>query len=300
MTLLHRVPLLWKVLFARGIAMLCMALYFGATALVFKQNNERLADVRDVQFPVLETSTENVGALDKIIDILNSAAAAGEAEQLQGADAIAARVRANYARLGKIDAGERAALLRLAAGFDTYYGHARAVAEMMAKNSGSPDAARLAAMGASLNSYRGALGTFREAANRRFVGTVNAATGDAVSAMRSGAAIGVFGLLVTLAFALVLARALSNQLQRAVGVAQTVAAGDLSSRIDSKAGDETGQLLRALRDMNASLVGIVGKVRAGTDNIAAGSVEIARGNGDLSRRTEHQAGALERTAGAML
>jgi methyl-accepting chemotaxis protein len=63
--------------------------------------------------------------------------------------------------------------------------------------------------------------------------------------------------------------------------------------------DETGSLLRALRHMNDSLVGIVSQVRGGTDTIATGSREISAGNLDLSARTEQQAGALEETAASM-
>jgi hypothetical protein len=97
--MLSRLPVLWKVLLAPAIAMLCMGAYLTFTAIVFKQNNLRLADVRDVQYPVLDALTENTGALDKIIDVLNSAAAAGEPEQIAGADALAAKVADNYRRV---------------------------------------------------------------------------------------------------------------------------------------------------------------------------------------------------------
>ncbi len=79
----------------------------------------------------------------------------------------------------------------------------------------------------------------------------------------------------------------------------TVAAGDLTSRIDVTAQDEPGMLLQALKDMNTSLVDIVSKVRSGSDTIATASAEIASGNMDLSSRTEHQASSLEETASSM-
>ncbi|MVW63243.1 HAMP domain-containing protein [Massilia sp. NEAU-DD11] len=85
----------------------------------------------------------------------------------------------------------------------------------------------------------------------------------------------------------------------AVAVAETVAAGDLTHAIEAHTQDETGALLRALRHMNDSLVGIVSRVRGGTDTIATASREISAGNLDLSARTEQQAGALEETAASM-
>ncbi|WP_317204232.1 methyl-accepting chemotaxis protein [Janthinobacterium sp.] len=94
-------------------------------------------------------------------------------------------------------------------------------------------------------------------------------------------------------------RSITRPLGEAVRIAQTVAAGDLSSRIEVSGKDETGQLLLALKEMNDSLQSIVGQVRNGTDSIATGSSEIASGNLDLSARTEQQASALEETASAV-
>ena len=94
-------------------------------------------------------------------------------------------------------------------------------------------------------------------------------------------------------------RSIVRPLQHALGVAQTVAAGDLSSTFGQHATDETGRLLDALAVMNGNLQDIVRQVRSGTDTIATASTQIAAGNVDLSARTEEQASSLEQTASAM-
>jgi methyl-accepting chemotaxis protein len=96
-----------------------------------------------------------------------------------------------------------------------------------------------------------------------------------------------------------LTRGITVPLNRALGVARTVAASDLRSDIDSDAEDETGQLLHALKTMNDSLARVVGQVRSGTETIATASHQIAAGNLDLSSRTEHQASTLQQTASSM-
>jgi methyl-accepting chemotaxis protein len=96
-----------------------------------------------------------------------------------------------------------------------------------------------------------------------------------------------------------LTRSITQPISSAVKIAQTVAGGDLTSRIEVTSKDETGQLMQALKDMNDSLVGIVGNVRQGTDTIATASNQIAAGNHDLSSRTEQQASSLEETAASM-
>ncbi|MCO5340847.1 methyl-accepting chemotaxis protein [Delftia tsuruhatensis] len=114
----------------------------------------------------------------------------------------------------------------------------------------------------------------------------------------------VVGLLAAsialgLALALALARIVARPLIEAVGVAQAVAEGDLTRRIQATTTDETGQLLHALHRMDQSLIHIVRQVRNGTDSIATASCQIASGNNDLSVRTEHQASSLEETAASM-
>ena len=122
---------------------------------------------------------------------------------------------------------------------------------------------------------------------------------DIESARNLMIGLGLAAVLIGIGFAYAITRSITRPLHEAVQVAQTVAAGDLSSRIDVKRTDETGQLLRALKNMNESLAKIVGEVRSGTDTIASASSQIASGNQDLSSRTEEQASSLEQTAASM-
>jgi methyl-accepting chemotaxis protein len=111
--------------------------------------------------------------------------------------------------------------------------------------------------------------------------------------------IGVLTILAGAVVAWRINRSITVPIREAVALAQTVAAGDLSSRIEVRSEDETGQLMAALKQMTESLNKIVGEVRQGTDSIATASGEIASGNLDLSSRTEQQAGSLEETASSM-
>ncbi len=112
---------------------------------------------------------------------------------------------------------------------------------------------------------------------------------------------GVLAVVVSLVVGQMMSRAILGPLGEAVDFAARVAKGDLSSQIEVAELDvtETGQLKRALSEMNGSLHGIVSQVRGGTDAIALASGEIAAGNMDLSARTESQASSLEETASSM-
>jgi len=106
-------------------------------------------------------------------------------------------------------------------------------------------------------------------------------------------------IVIAMTLAVWIAGIVSRPLAQAVKVAQRVADGDLAADIHAVSNDETGQLMRALKTMNDSLLKIVREVRLGTDTIATASTQIASGNLDLSSRTEEQASSLEETASAM-
>jgi methyl-accepting chemotaxis protein len=113
------------------------------------------------------------------------------------------------------------------------------------------------------------------------------------------ALITLVGVLLGTGAALYVAAALAKPMGQAVQVVSRIAEGDLTQAIEAQGRDETGDLLRAMRDMQTKLVLIISQVRSSSDNIATGSSEIAKGNADLSQRTEEQAANLEETAAAM-
>ncbi|MFZ6640626.1 methyl-accepting chemotaxis protein [Undibacterium sp. TC4M20W] len=119
------------------------------------------------------------------------------------------------------------------------------------------------------------------------------------SSMRWMIATTLLAIVIGAIIAWISARAVTVPMAAAVSLAQTVASGDLTSQIEIKSNNETGQLLRALKNMNDNLLDIVRQVRSGTETINTASSEIATGNMHLSSRTEEQASSLEETASSM-
>jgi methyl-accepting chemotaxis protein len=119
------------------------------------------------------------------------------------------------------------------------------------------------------------------------------------TARNSMAVASVAALVLALASALWLVRAITQPLNQALAVADRVAAGDLSGKIDVTSHDEAGQVLQALDRMQTSLAKVVTNVRQNAEGVASASAQIAQGNQDLSGRTEEQASALQQTAATM-
>lgn len=108
----------------------------------------------------------------------------------------------------------------------------------------------------------------------------------------------VLSILSIALAAIVISRVVRN-VDRAVTLAHRMAKGELDAEVPATDGDETAQLLMAMRNMQADWAGVVSRVRQGAESVAAASSQIAQGNVDLSGRTESQASSLEQTAASM-
>ena len=112
--------------------------------------------------------------------------------------------------------------------------------------------------------------------------------------------------IVTVVCALLAAMLITRSVTRALGaepaelseVTRRVASGDLTPVAGADRAP-AGSVLASMADMQASLVRLIGEVRAAAEGIATGSSQIASGNQDLSSRTEQQASSLQETASSM-
>ncbi len=141
----------------------------------------------------------------------------------------------------------------------------------------------------------------------QLIGIQKKADAEAVAASRVAGERLAATVYVTQAAVVVLAillawattRSITVPMRESVDVARRVAAGDLTSRINVDGRDESAELLKALRDMNHGLGGIVTRIREGAESIAVGAGQVAAGNQQLSSRTEEHASSLEETASTL-
>ncbi len=127
---------------------------------------------------------------------------------------------------------------------------------------------------------------------REAIATANTAFKVSLAAMLASVALG-FGIAVWIS------RDTAKHLTAAVDTANTVARGDLTSRVTVDGNDEIAELRRALGTMQSGLTTMVKQVLGNAAQLSAASTEIAHGNLDLSERTESQASALQQQAASM-
>ena len=115
--------------------------------------------------------------------------------------------------------------------------------------------------------------------------------------------ISLAALVVGFLIAFMVGQSIAGRLSRAVTVAQAVAAGDLTQRIDDKSEDEVGQLMHSFAEMNTSLNSrmsrLAGEIHDSSTAILDMSNQLILCSGSLSQRTEMQASTVEETAASI-
>ena len=106
---------------------------------------------------------------------------------------------------------------------------------------------------------------------------------------------GVFGL----GLAFVVTRSIVRPITEVVNVANALANGDLTAKIDVTSKDETGELLAAMRNMIANLSGIIANVRSAADNLSSASEEVSATAQTLSQASSEQAASVEETSASV-
>jgi methyl-accepting chemotaxis protein len=94
-------------------------------------------------------------------------------------------------------------------------------------------------------------------------------------------------------------RSITRPVNEAVGVANQLANGDLTVRIEVDSKDETGMLLTAMQNMVARLSQIITEVRSAADNLSSASEEVSATAQSLSQASSEQAASVEETSASV-
>ncbi|MDP9939769.1 methyl-accepting chemotaxis protein [Ectopseudomonas alcaliphila] len=103
-----------------------------------------------------------------------------------------------------------------------------------------------------------------------------------------GFAIGIF-----------ITRSISRPLNRAMGVANSLAEGDLTVTVEADSRDETGRLLASMQHMTERLRTVMADVRSAADSLSSASEEVSATSQSLSQAATEQAASVEETTASV-
>lgn len=109
----------------------------------------------------------------------------------------------------------------------------------------------------------------------------------------------IVALLVGLIASMLITRLIVKPLRSVIGIAQRIAAGDLSGHIEVSRRDEIGQLMLAMQQMGAGLSSIVSGLQAGIEQLAASAHSLSAVTEQTNREVSSQQEETEQVATAM-
>ncbi len=109
----------------------------------------------------------------------------------------------------------------------------------------------------------------------------------------------VIAFLVAIALGILIARMITRPLAVAVASAQRIASGDLTQSISTTRGDEAGQLLNALADMQGGLKRTLQQIASASDQLASASEELSAVTEESTRGLTRQNDEIQQAATAV-
>jgi len=106
-------------------------------------------------------------------------------------------------------------------------------------------------------------------------------------------------ILIGCLMAWILTRSITRPVNEALNVANRLAEGDLTVRIDATSKDETGQMLQAMSNMITKLSQVVTDVNGGAQALASASEEVSATAQSLSQAASEQAAGVEETSASI-
>ena len=109
----------------------------------------------------------------------------------------------------------------------------------------------------------------------------------------------VLSLVLLSSIYLFVRRSVSRPLAEAVGIAESLAEGDLSAQVALRGKDEIGKLMAAMRHMSAKLKQIIQEVSGSADALASASEEVSATAQNISQAASEQASSVEQTSASI-
>jgi methyl-accepting chemotaxis protein len=236
-----------KVLLIPIIAAIGFVIYLGYSIYALNSNVNKLNRAQNIQYPLLIIASEVLADLESITLSLGDAVALSEMDKLTTAEATAAEVKAQLARVKSIDPDDAATAEKLIASFDDYFNYANGLSKSIID--GSVDFSTLGeksqTMTAKLEVIQGDLNTFYEDKNAGFTREFEAVLTTSETTTYVGIVVGLVTFAILFGVSIPIASVIKNSLDKITQNMRQIAEedGDLTLRIKAYSQDEIGTLV---------------------------------------------------------
>jgi len=297
MNLLSRFSIKAKILVIPAIAVIGFIASLAINTSINADNTERLADIQDLYFPVVQSSRENIVRIHRTEELLNTAVSTGESEMLDTAK------RTFRELIEKIQEQKQLwpAMHDTLVGTETlahgYFEVALKLSDGMVTGNLDPSEmpSLIQKMNDGLSQTKKRLVDFNESALQAFNETVAASNDAANNALVTSLILSIASIvvivLISASIVLLITRNLNTMLESLKDIAS--GEGDLTKRIVQNSEDEIGDLIHWFNQFMDKLHGSISDVMKSIDPLTKVSSDLGDMTTKTSQITDEQSKATD-------
>ncbi len=261
MNLLLRLSIAQKIFLIPIIGAASFLLFLVINTVLAQANTDRLNNAQSVQFPALQTSEAALVNMSKVRDTLASAVTTGDEDSLNQAQTLAEETRASLNKLKSLDPNMASDANNILRRFNEYFDVAYGVSESMVNN--TADFSKLGELSEQMNSSFETtvadLRRFTDAQQQEFEQAFENYADSQAFLFYLGIGMVVLTTIVLFATAWLIVSQIRGSIVQVVNSLRDIAEedGDLTVRIQTKAKDEIGDLVRYFNSFMEKLQGVV-------------------------------------------
>ncbi len=293
----------YKILFLSVMGIGGILIYFAYNYLVASANAERLTEIRDVAYPMLENTDINLVRLDNIKVVFGAAAAEGEEELLTEADKLAAAIQKTFMQMVQVGYDDAAVIEKIQREFSRYFTLTREMTTGIINDSLASDQIlkKAEAMNMAMKNLQEDLQAFREKTYINFTGKITETDEAAQQALMFGLVIGVVVLISLLIATPLIISMITGNLNQVIGSLKEMATGkgDLTQRLKSRSNDELGELAQWFNRFIEQLQSVIAELKETSVQLSSSANEVSVITSEGSQQVARQESETELVATAI-
>jgi methyl-accepting chemotaxis protein len=228
------------------------------------KNIDRLNEVSKVNFPVLELAATNIVLLDRINELMTSAASTGEQDMLDNAKSLAEKITKNLSKQKQLNSNSNKDINKIESHLNAFTVLSFKLTQDMID--GTMDFSRIAQIAEekknALDTLTRGLDEFNETSHTLFINNVDEVITNQEDNLKFGVLIGVVSLFLTVIMSIAIISLITAGVTRIIASLKDIAQGegDLTLRIEQDSKDEFGELVTWFNVFIEKLQGTIGNV----------------------------------------
>ncbi len=297
MNLLSRLSIKVKILVIPAIAVLGFIASLAVNASINSDNTERLAQIQNLYFPVVQSSRENLVRINRTEELLNTAVSTGESDMVDSAKQTFSELTTKIEEQMQLWPEMNETLQATESQARGYFAIALKLSEGMVDGNLNPSEipSLVQQMNQKLSITKRQLAEFNESALQAFNKTVDDSNKAASNALISSLALSVASIfviiLISASVVIMITRSLGTMLESLKDIAS--GEGDLTKRIQRTSEDEIGDLIHWFNQFMSKLHGSISEIMKTTAPLARVSSDLGEMTNRTSQITDEQSRATD-------